>query len=309
MGSQKAMRINRLSIAIGVLSTALAWPVTVSGQSTPEQSIPPRPAASVSPLIERYMLDELKALRTELSQTRIDIVREVTDRELKVAENVSNIANNTVTFFFYVFAGLGAAFVIWGWRSIRDIKQSALSGAESEITRLSREYEDRLTQLEQDLVSKGEIILQNQREIERTQTIHALWLQANQAPNPRSKIEIYDRLLEYNPGDIETMAYKADAALALGDRDWALSLCNRILEDNPDSGLALYQRACAKAGLGETDAAIIDLDRALQLTPALLEEAQKEEEFVSLAGLTDFDSLINQAGTDASGIQTKDGDS
>jgi tetratricopeptide (TPR) repeat protein len=234
-------------------------------------------------------------------------VREVTDRELKVAENVSNLANNTVTFFFYLFAGLGAVFAIWGWRSIRDIKQSALSGAESEIRRLSQEYEVRLTQLEQDLLSKGAIILENQREIERTQTIHSLWLQSNQAPNPRSKIEIYDRILEHTPGDIEVMAHKADAALALGDRDWALSLCNRILEDNPDSGLALYQRACAKAGLGEVDSAIIDLNKALELTPALLEEAQKEEEFTPLVGLADFDSLMNRPTADAPVTPMKDG--
>ncbi|MFT5440364.1 MAG: tetratricopeptide (TPR) repeat protein [Alphaproteobacteria bacterium] len=301
------MTKNRMLIPIAVLSIVIGWPGTVLAQSTREQSIPPRPATAVSPLIERYMLDELKALRTELAETRINLVREVTDRELKVAENVSNLANNTVTFFFYLFAGLGAVFAIWGWRSIRDIKQSALSGAESEIRRLSQEYEVRLTQLEQDLLSKGAIILENQREIERTQTIHSLWLQSNQAPNPRSKIEIYDRILEHTPGDIEVMAHKADAALALGDRDWALSLCNRILEDNPDSGLALYQRACAKAGLGEVDSAIIDLNKALELTPALLEEAQKEEEFTPLVGLADFDSLMNRPTADAPVTPMKDG--
>lgn len=293
------MTTNRMFFPIALLSIILVWPTTVLAQSTREEPVPSRPATVVSPLIERYMLDELKALRIELSETRVNIVREVTDRELKVAENVSNLANNTVTFFFYMFAGLGAVFAIWGWRSIRDIKQSALSGAELEIGRISREYEVRLTQLEQDLLSKGEIILQNQRDIEQTQTIHSLWLQSNQAPNPRSKIEIYDRILEYTPGDIEVLAYKADAALALGDRDWALSLCNLILEDDPESGLALYQRACAKAGLGETDAAIIDLNKALELNPALLEEAQKEEEFAPLVGLTNFDSLMSQSSVDA----------
>jgi tetratricopeptide (TPR) repeat protein len=86
-----------------------------------------------------------------------------------------------------------------------------------------------------------------------------------------------------------------------------LSLCNRILEDNPDSGLALYQRACAKAGLGEVDSAIIDLNKALELTPALLEEAQKEEEFTPLVGLADFDSLMNRPTADAPVTPMKDG--
>jgi tetratricopeptide (TPR) repeat protein len=291
------MTRNAIAGAVVAVALTIGWAPTLAAQrAEPPQGrdVPPRAGAQVSPLVERYMLDELKSLRTELSATRLEMLREITDRELKVAESVSNVSNNTVTFFFYVFAGLGAAFAIWGWRSIGDLKKTAKVAAETLIARLSDEYEVRLTQFEKDLQSKGEIILQNQREIERTQTVHALWLQANQVPNPRTKIEIYDRILELTPGDPETMAYKADAALLLGDRDWALSLCNRILEDNPDSSLALYQRACARAGLGETEAAIVDLAKAIELTPALQEQARVEEEFSPLGGLTDFEALINR---------------
>ncbi len=249
----------------------------------------------VEPLIERFIMDELKALRQDLANTRVEMIREITDRELSVAQGVSNVANNTVMFFFYVFAALSAVFAVWGWRSMQDLKNSVREASELEISRLSREYEKRLTSLEKELHSKGEIILENQREIERTQNIHALWLQANQTPDPRAKIEIYDKILELSPGDQETMAYKADAALLLGDRDWALSLCNRILTDNPESSAALYQRACAYAGLGNHDAAISDLKLALELSPTLKERLPEEEEFTILAGNSDFENLINHA--------------
>ena len=69
------MTKNRMLIPIAVLSIVIGWPGTVLAQSTREQPIPPRPATAVSPLIERYMLDELKALRTELSEAQINIVR------------------------------------------------------------------------------------------------------------------------------------------------------------------------------------------------------------------------------------------
>jgi tetratricopeptide (TPR) repeat protein len=258
---------------------------------------------AVSPLIERYMLDELKALRNELADTRVQLVREVTDRQLRVAEAVSNLANNTVTFFFYVFAGLGTAFAFWGWTSIRDLKSTVKVAAEAEIVRLSNEYETRLTTLEIDLKSKGKTILENQREFELAQTVRALWLQSHQAPNPRTKIEFYDQILELAPGDPETMAYKADAALQLGERDWALSLCNRILEENPDSSLALYQRACAWAGLGESDAAIADLEKAIELAPSLREQTRSEEEFAPLVDHETFKNLIEQGEADNSEVQ------
>ena len=257
----------------------------------------------VSPLIERYMLDELKALRNELADTRVQLVREVTDRQLRVAEAVSNLANNTVTFFFYVFAGLGTAFAFWGWTSIRDLKSTVKVAAEAEIVRLSNEYETRLTTLEIDLKSKGKTILENQREFELAQTVRALWLQSHQAPNPRTKIEFYDQILELAPGDPETMAYKADAALQLGERDWALSLCNRILEENPDSSLALYQRACAWAGLGESDAAIADLEKAIELAPSIREQTRTEEEFAPLVDHEAFKNLIEQGEADNSEVQ------
>jgi tetratricopeptide (TPR) repeat protein len=274
-----------------------AIPPTPADQRASKQQLP-NPV--VSPFIERYMMDELKALRKELADTRVQLVREVTDRQLRVAETVSNVANNTVTFFFYVFAGLGTAFAFWGWTSIRDLKSTVKVAAEAEIIRLSQEYETRLTALEVDLKSKSKIILENQREFEVAQTVRALWLQSNQAPNPRTKIEYYDQILELAPGDPETMAYKADAALQLGERDWALSLCNRILEENPDSSLALYQRACSWAGLGEFDAAIVDLEKAIELAPGLRDQARTEEEFASLTEHEAFKALIEQSESDSS---------
>lgn len=255
-----------------------------------------RAPASRAPLVERYILDELRTLRAELAQARVEMIREITDRELKVAENVSGVANNTVTFFFYLLAGLSAAFGIWGWQSIRDLRSSVRTSAESEIARLSEEYETRLTRLEKELQSKGSIILENQREIERTQMVQALWLQANQSSDPRSKVEVYDRILELMPGDPETMTYKADAALELGESDWALSLCNRILEDNPDNALALYQRACARVGIGEVELAMVDLARAASLMPALRERAREQPELAPLLERDDFKDMLEGGG-------------
>lgn len=253
----------------------------------------PRTNTVASPLIERYILDEIKSLRIEMQELKVKAIQDITDRELQVADKAVSYSNNTVTFFFYVFLGLASILTLLGWNSLKELKQSVSKIAEEEVSRVSQEYEGRLTALEEELQSKGEEILENQREIEKTQTIHALWLQANQVVNPRTKIEVYDRILELDPTDSEVMAYKADAALQLGERDWALSLCNRILEDNPESSLGYYQRACARAGLEDAEGAITDLAQAIDLSETLREPAREEEEFLSLHSNPDFRKLVH----------------
>jgi len=250
---------------------------------------------NLPPLMERYILDELKSLRNEFERLRAETEITIADKEIRLASKAMEYSTNTVTFFFYVFAIVGAALAILGWRSFSDMKNSIKGVAEKELNRLSREYEARLTTLEDELKEKGTIILENQHEIEKTQKIHALWLQANQTPDARTKITIYEQILELDPQDYETMAYKADAALQLGDREWALSLCSRILEEQEDNALAFYFRACAYAGLGNIEAALKDLADALERSPGLLEQASEEEDFETIQELPAFQDLLGQA--------------
>ncbi len=57
------------------------------------------------PLIERYILDELKSLRMEQQDLERRLTVDITDRELEVADKSLNYANVTVTYFFYIIAG------------------------------------------------------------------------------------------------------------------------------------------------------------------------------------------------------------
>jgi len=254
---------------------------------------PPTPETQerMSPLMERYVFDELKALRSDFQALRVEMKTEIVDRELDVADRATSYVYNSATIMFYVLAIGGGILALVGWRSISELKAEAARMADKEIGRLSEEYESRLSALENELNEKGQEIFKNQQEIEKTQAIHAIWLQAQQAVNPRARIELYDRILGLSPGDLEVMAYKADAALQLGERDWALSLCNRILEENPDMALAYYQRACALAGLGEVDGAFADLEKAIDLSHGLREQARVDEEFSDLREDPRFETM------------------
>ena len=247
---------------------------------------------NLPPLMERYLLDEIKSLRTDMQGMRTELMREVVNRQLEAIDKAISYSSNTVTYFFYFVAAVGALLTMLGWQSLRELKSSVRSLADTELRRLSDEFETRLSALEEELRQKSQVINDNQREIERTQSLHAYWLQANQVSNPRAKIEIYDRMLEMSPGDPEVMAYKADAALMLGERDWALSLCNRLLAEAPESANGHYQRACANAGLGFREAALADLQRAVELSDAMRQPAWSEEEFENLRDMPEFAEIL-----------------
>jgi tetratricopeptide (TPR) repeat protein len=269
----------------------------VTDSTSPSPTIDYRPISAeersnMPPLMERYVLDELKNLRTEMQGMRAELLREVVNRQLEAIDKAISYSSNTVTYFFYFVAAVGALLTMLGWQSLRELKSSVRNLANTELQRLSMEFEGRLTSLENELLLKSKLINEHQHEIERTQTIHALWLQANQLSNPRSKIETYDKILELAPGDPEVMAYKADAALQLGDRDWALSLCNRLLAEAPESANGHYQRACANAGLGFKEAALADLRRAVELSDAMRQPAWNEEEFEPLRDMPEFKEIL-----------------
>jgi tetratricopeptide (TPR) repeat protein len=285
-------------IGLVVAFPALAQQVSepAAGESPPQivdlRKVTAEERSNLPPLMERYLLDEIKSLRTDMQGMRTDLMREVVNRQLEAIDKAISYSSNTVTYFFYFVAAVGALLTMLGWQSLRELKSSVRSLAHTELRRLSDEFETRLSALEEELRQKSQVINDNQREIERTQSLHAYWLQANQVTNPRSKIEIYDRMLEMSPGDPEVMAYKADAALMLGERDWALSLCNRLLAEAPESANGHYQRACANAGLGFREAALADLHRAVELSDAMRQPAWSEVEFEGLRDMPEFAEIL-----------------
>ncbi len=277
--------------------------LTISVAATAQrESAGPRPEAEseiekgpvISQFRENWILGELRSIRQDMMEYRNDMNRIVTDRELEVADKAMGYATNTVTYFFYLIAGAASILALVGWSTIRDLKDNIRVYAEKEMSRLTVEYESRLADLEQELRQKSRTIAENQEEIERTNEIHSLWLKATKEGSYKEKIELYDRILELRPDDPEALAWKADAALELGEQRWALSLCDRVLEVDEDNAHALYQRACAWAGLGETDNALNDLQQAVSISDALRRHARAEEMFVPLRELERFQELVGR---------------
>jgi len=247
-----------------------------------DQAIDALEAPLYNAFTERYLLDEVRTLRQMIADLRVEATEKIVDREIMVASTAVRYATDTVTYFFYLIAGASTILVLVGWNSMRDIKERAGAFANEEIRRITASYEQRLDKLEEELNHKSRHIAQAQEEIELTNEIHSLWLKASQENTAEAKIAIYDQILQLRTDDVEALTYKADAALLLGQAQWARSLANRALDIDPENSHALYQRACAYAESDMPDEALRDLHRAIRKTDSLRVQAGRDSSFVSL---------------------------
>ncbi len=286
-----------------VLAFLLLSPVFVMAQTTGderggptaedvEQEIPELEDAMYTPFVELYLLEETKALRTELQNTRAELIEKVVDKELSVADKTMSYATDTVTYFFYLIAGATSILVVIGWNSIRDMRNQLTSLAEKRVNELVVEYETRLKSIEEQLQQKSDIIHKNQAEIERTNEVHSLWLKASQETSQQNKIAAYDRILDLRPDDVEALSFKADAVLEMQEPLWAISLCQRALKLDPENGHAHYQLACACAEIGRWDDAVTDLAKAVEISDAYRDDASVDPSFARLQEHQAFRDLI-----------------
>jgi len=245
-----------------------------------------------TPFVELYLLEESKALRKEMQNTRAELIEKVVEKELSVADKTMSYATDTVTYFFYLIAGATSILVLLGWNSIRDMRNQLTSLAETRVNELVIEYEKRLQSIEDQLHQKSEIIHQNQAEIERTNEVHGLWLKASQETSHQNKIAAYDQILDLRPDDVEALSYKADAVLEIQEPLWAISLCQRALKLAPENGHAHYQLACAYAEIGRWEDAVATLAKAIDISEAYRDDASVDPSFERLHDHENFKVLV-----------------
>lgn len=245
-----------------------------------------------TPFVERYILDELKQVRTDMQKLRAELIEKVVNKELLVADRAMTYATSTITYFFYLILAATSLLAIAGWTTLRDIKKNVKDYADQEVARLTIKYETRLQSLEDELHKKSHKIAQAQDEIDKTNEVHSLWLKASQESSAKNKVVIYDQILDMRPDDTEALTFKADAILQLNEPQWAISLCDRALEIDDENGHAFYQRACANAILNQDDEALRDLRKAIKISTAFAEQAGEDESFQAMRDNQQFAKLL-----------------
>ncbi len=247
-----------------------------------------------NPFVERYILDEVKQLRSEMLNLRAEMTEKIADKELLVADKAINYATSTVNNIFYIIAAAASILVLLGWNSLREIKDKIRETVESEVADVIETYEKRLSVMEEEIRNKSQAIMDNQQEIVLTNTIQSLWMKAGIESTPQGKIEAFDQILSIRPDDVEALSYKADSVLELNEPEWAMRLCNRALAIDQENANAFYQRACACAKLGYLENALSDLERAFSLSEFYVNEAYEDHNLTNLKDLEEFQELFKR---------------
>ncbi|HBA32563.1 MAG TPA: hypothetical protein DCZ12_00340 [Gammaproteobacteria bacterium] len=283
----------RLVVLLMLLSVCGALAAASPEEEAIEKTVDELKAPLYSPFVERYVLDELKQLRSEQAQAKQELIQQIVDREHQSVDRAVTYATDTVTYFFYLIAAATSVLVLVGWSSIREIKERVHSLADEEISKLVHEYEKRLVLIEAQLQQKSEHIEENREEIERTKEIQSLWLRAQQESTPATKIDIYDEILKRRPHDCEAMTYKADAVLELKEPQWAANLCLQALKIDPENSHAFYQLACAYTAMNQFDEAVRYLTAAIDRRERYRGDILSDPALQALKGFQAFEDLMN----------------
>lgn len=247
-----------------------------------------------NPFIERYVMDELKQLRVDMNDLEVTLTKEVVNRELSATSRAVGYATDTVTYFFYLIAGISSVLLLVGWNSIREIKDKVLNLADTKVSKVIKEYEARLEKLEDELNRKSRGITSAQKRLSQHQDIHSLWLKAGQEQILSNRMAIYDQILELDPDNTEAMTYKADIAIEMDEPQWAVNLCNQALRIDPENKHAFYQLAGAYAMMEKHGEAIEYLQKALQDSEGYKEQVQNDPVFRSMREDAEFKKLIEE---------------
>lgn len=240
------------------------------------------------PLMERYILDELKSVRMDNQQTRVDMEQHIAQLKIENNDRAARYMTDTIANIFYLIAAATSILFFAGWNSLRDIRSKTEEIIETSIEMITEQYKQELVTLQNKVQEQSQIVLDNQKNIYNAQLIHSYWMRSNLETNAQAKIDLYDEILKINDNDAEVYAYKADAVLDLDEYEWALNLSNKAIEIDNEYGYAYWQRSCAQAKLDNFKEAVKDLEKAIEKSPSLKEEIQNEPFFTTLRTSNEF---------------------
>lgn len=250
-------------LALLVLGAGQVWAAEPPADEQVDAGVSALDKPLYSPFIERYVLDEVRAVRVDIERYRSDLLERMAGRELELTDRAVTYATDTVTYFFYLIAAASSVLIIIGWNSMRELKEQVKHAADEKVSQLIAEYESRLERVEKQIRERSTEIQENQEEIAITNEVQSLWVRANQETSWEQKIRYYDAILKLRPDSAEALTHKADAALELSEPHEAIALCNKALEVDETNAHAYFQLACAYADLEAADIALEYLAKAV----------------------------------------------
>jgi len=136
------------------------------------------------PLVERYIMDELKDLRMENMRVRNEVEKRISRAEVEQTDRAARYMTDTISNVFYLIAAATSILIFAGWNSLRDIRRKTEEIVENRLDAITQKYNSQLQTLQDTLTLQSKKILDNQNKIYNTQYIHSLWMRSNLETNP-----------------------------------------------------------------------------------------------------------------------------
>lgn len=200
---------------------------------------------------DRFILTELKELRTLLEWIKREIYTEIHNRELETIDKALSYSANTVNFFFIFITIIVMWFWVVGWRTIWDIKKSTKESMARETRKIIVNFENQIA------------------ELEKEQKINIFWRQFNVADSDQEKMNILDKIHTLKPDSQYVTIERGNIYLSMWLFEKVLEVTESIISSDRTMHHphAFYNRVCAYNWLWNIDKVISEITYLLQLAP------------------------------------------
>ncbi|MDA9129156.1 hypothetical protein N9J72_01620 [Candidatus Gracilibacteria bacterium] len=227
---------------------------------------------------QRFILTEMKELRTELERTRRELNIELNTRELASVDRALSYNANTVNFFWIIITIAVTGFGLLGWRTMKDVKENFSSKFEREVQKRvgveKKKLETFMRKFENDQLKQSHEILKNQESIQKQQEAGYLWSQYNREEHQATKLELLDRIsaIGLDEDTIFIFSEKSSIYAQLGLWEKSLEASDKGLEIAGDNTGLLYNKAWSHIMLDNQNEAVKELVHILGVNPGMKEE-------------------------------------
>ena len=227
---------------------------------------------------QRFILAEMKDLRTQLEATRRELNIELNNRELASVDRALSYSWNTVNFLWLIITMAMAGFWLVGWRTMKDVRDNLKDNFHKEVQRSVKVQEKHLEEFiskfkDEQLLQSWEL-LRNQEQINKKQEASYFWSQYNREEDMVNRLDILDNIdalgLEKNELDIFIERANVYVIIALWDK--ALENAEKGLELASENTSLLLSKAQSLVMLENIDEALTVINNIIVIKPSLKEE-------------------------------------
>lgn len=227
---------------------------------------------------QRFILAEMKDLRTQLEATRRELNIELNNRELATVDKALSYSGNMVNFLWLIITMAMAGFWLVWWRTMQDVRENLKENFHKEVQKSVKVQEKHLEEFmlsfkEEHLKQSGQL-LKNQEKIKKKQEASYLWSQYSREEDMVLTLEILDNIemLELEENELFVLIERANVYIKIALWDKALENAERWLDISSENTTLLLAKAQSLVMLENIDEALMVVNNILVIKPSMKEE-------------------------------------